>query len=447
MTRNIKVRLPIAALIFLTAVVFLAHQALVYDVQAPVVFQQDQQSERQYDMMNVVFPIGPPSKWQLARMKYANLDTSKVAALLELRRDAQIVPLLLHMMDVLDDDWPFRVYHSFENADLFTARLFRNHIKSGKLTLIQMNVDLTHKQVSNFLAHRPFWDNLAPATHVLLFQTDSIICSRSDARVEDFFEYDFVGAPIHERFHGELEDKFMNGGFSLRNREMILKVIDSFLPFSDPDNDIFEHEDQFFARRMRELGANLPPREVAMQFSVESVYYPTPLGVHQATRYLDSPADASRIHSLQNDWCPEMHLLYIAQGPDAFVCDTSSKYYNWQECADRSRATEQAAATPAPAAAVDEKLSNEETSGSVPLSPSTSAEDSTPISSSTMGTEVDTSRQDEIDVLLPHDSPDGMDKGLPTTKDTEILKAEVDAIDDAPFTYSSAVVEDILLPA
>lgn len=35
-----------------------------------------------------------------------------------------------------------------------------------------------------------------PASHVLLFQGDSIICSNSDQHMEDYLKFDFVGAPI-----------------------------------------------------------------------------------------------------------------------------------------------------------------------------------------------------------------------------------------------------------
>lgn len=411
--RNAKLRILLASLALAIAVVFLLHEALTHDITTPAVFEDT--SEPQTDMTNVKFPLGSPSTWQLARMKYNKLDTTKVAVLIELRRDAQIVPHLMHMMRMLDSDWPFRIYHSKENADFFQARLFREHILSGKLTLVQMNVDLSHKEVSNFLAHRALWDNLAPAKHVLLFQTDSIICSRSEARVEDFFEYDFVGAPVHERFHGDLEDRFMNGGFSLRNREMVLKVIESFLPFSDPDNDIFHHEDQFFARRMRELGANLPPREIAMQFSVESVYYPTPLGIHQATRYLDSPEEAAHIYSLMNEWCPEMHLLYVPQGPGAFVCDRGSEYYNDAACNERK----EHAAAPDAGESAESAVPNE----AVPVSDTETAD---------TGVVEDPSQQQSIDALVPSDTPAGRNES--SSESIVEIAAHVNAIDDAPFT-------------
>lgn len=289
--------------------------------------------EKQTDMTKVLFPVPPLSAIQIALMKYNGLDTSKVATMTELRKDAQIVPLILHFMSVLDDDWPFRIYHSRENAKLFQGRQLQKFIDTGKLVLVQLNIELaSHNAVNHYLSHRALWDNLAPAKHVLLFQRDSILCSRSDARVEDFFGYDYVGAPVHERFHENLDDKLMNGGLSLRNRETMLAVIESAVPFESPDNDL-PFEDQWFVRGIRDRRGNLPSRELAMAFSVESVYYPTPLGIHQAQRYLDQPDEAQHIHALMYDWCPEMHLLYGKTGPESFVCDPENeKHYDEAAC-------------------------------------------------------------------------------------------------------------------
>ena len=293
----------------------------------------------QHDMTNVTFPIGPPNQAQLAIMRKHGLETSKVATMIELRYNPQIVPHLLHMISVLEDDWPFRIYHSVENAELFEARQLQRFRKSGKLTLLKMNIDLSkHQAVSDFLAHRPYWDNLAPAKHVLIFQTDSILCSRSNAKVEDFFAYDYIGAPVHWRFHGENETHpgpiYMNGGLSLRNREAILDVIDNAPAFNDPVNKDYWYEDEFFVRHLERMGHRLPTRDVARQFSVETDYYPSPLGVHQVERYMGpGTADEARLAYLRDEWCPEMHMLYGRVGPSAFqVCNTESESYDKAAC-------------------------------------------------------------------------------------------------------------------
>jgi len=50
---------------------------------------------------------------------------------------------------------------------------------------------------------------------------------------------------------------------------------------------------------------NLPSMEVARTFSVETIDYPHPLGVHQVHKWLDE-----QISGLE-DWCPEYKLCSV----------------------------------------------------------------------------------------------------------------------------------------
>jgi len=61
---------------------------------------------------------------------------------------------------------------------------------------------------------------LAPAEHIFIFQSDSMICANAARSVEDYFEYDFVGALLSRKGY--------NGGFSLRKRSSILRVLENF---------------------------------------------------------------------------------------------------------------------------------------------------------------------------------------------------------------------------
>ncbi|TVY17931.1 hypothetical protein LARI1_G004465, partial [Lachnellula arida] len=106
--------------------------------------------------------------------------------------------------------------------------------------------------VSDFLTTDWLWRDLAPAEHVLLFQTDSILCGASVRRVEDFFEM------------RDLEDREIEEGV--------------------------------------EGGIKLPSVEIARTFAVETIDYPNPLGLHQPTRFIQN-------HMLSLDeWCPEYRL-------------------------------------------------------------------------------------------------------------------------------------------
>ena len=68
-------------------------------------------------------------------------------------------------------------------------------------------------------------------------------------------------------------------------------------------NKYLAYEDQWFYEKLGQLEGNmLPSMEVARTFSVETVDYPKPLGVHQVTRWQTE-------HMEELDaWCPEWRL-------------------------------------------------------------------------------------------------------------------------------------------
>lgn len=122
--------------------------------------------------------------------------------------------------------------------------------------------------------------------------------------VEDFLQYDFVGAPISPHWgHG------MNGGLSLRSRVKMLEVLDHF-NYTGDRSDESEFEDQWFLAKMGKLptgphsepGANIPAPEVAARFSTESLWHEQPFGLHQISRF--QPDHLEELEA----WCPEYRL-------------------------------------------------------------------------------------------------------------------------------------------
>lgn len=151
------------------------------------------------------------------------------------------------------------------------------------------------------------WEDLAPAENILIFQNDAILCSNAVRSVDDFFEWDMIGAPVAPRWgHG------YNGGLSLRKRSLgkrslrkrssTLRVIDRF-EWSDYGG--MRAEDQWYFGRLvcsllfwdrqltagrltelmeedenegREASIKLPSMKIARTFAVETLDYPTPVG-------------------------------------------------------------------------------------------------------------------------------------------------------------------------
>ncbi len=62
-------------------------------------------------------------------------------------------------------------------------------------------------------------------------------------------------------------------------------------------------EDQWFYHKMKDIpGVNLPSKEVAATFAVETIWYDRPLGYHQVERW-----NADKMDKVAS-WCPEYKM-------------------------------------------------------------------------------------------------------------------------------------------
>jgi len=151
----------------------------------------------------------------------------KVAVMIEDRPRKNLAALILHFSSVLGPSWPIIIYTSSENLGTFSSSAaLGRHLRSGiiSIRILPSTVLFTNSDsVSSFLTKPWLWENLAPATHILMFQSDSMLCANAARSVEDYFEYDFVGAPIAPHLGAG-----MNGGLSLRKRETFLRILDEW---------------------------------------------------------------------------------------------------------------------------------------------------------------------------------------------------------------------------
>jgi Protein of unknown function (DUF5672) len=118
---------------------------------------------------------------------------------------------------------------------------------------------------------KEFWQSLQ-SKKVLIFQTDSVVIRHG---IEEYIKYDYVGAPwrivsnekiIKLRESGWLPIPVGNGGFSLRNVDMMIDIIEREGD-SSPET---ENEDIFFAKHIQRIrGAQVSSVEVAYEFCIE----------------------------------------------------------------------------------------------------------------------------------------------------------------------------------
>lgn len=219
------------------------------------------------------------------------------AVIIETDMISNLIPIMLHFATVLGPAWGMILFTLQDRWVEPLSPAFQRFVEAGRIEVrfLPADTQLSSSQaVSRFLASPWLWEQVQLAKRVLLFQSDSILCSKAEASVEDYFRYDLVGAPIAEQY-----GQGYNGGLSLRNPRIFLEIAKG-VDFATSGH---EFEDQFFYSELQKRGASMPGVDMAKTFSVETVYYETPLGYHQPQRW-----QSARMEEIE-EWCPEVKML------------------------------------------------------------------------------------------------------------------------------------------
>ncbi|KAB5558094.1 hypothetical protein GE09DRAFT_1173155 [Coniochaeta sp. 2T2.1] len=168
----------------------------------------------------------------------SKFNESKVALLIENRINPILAPLMLHFISVVPPDWRFRFMGSVDSVEYLNKSMaIREHVAAGKLDLTYIPANMStgsQEEISRFLTNLWLYEVvLQPAEWLLVFQTDSILCANSRQTLNDYLEFDWVGAPWNPRgrFGG-------NGGLSLRRVSAIIDVLrnQDRVPGSEPED-------------------------------------------------------------------------------------------------------------------------------------------------------------------------------------------------------------------
>ncbi|KAI9646541.1 hypothetical protein NHQ30_004534 [Ciborinia camelliae] len=149
---------------------------------------------------------------------------NKVGVIIEDSYRPEVIPLVLHFSSVLGPSWPILIYTSIEEVGRFSSSAaLSRYLTPGLIQIrnLPQSVLFTDLKARNkFMTDTWLWENLAPAEHILLFNSDSMLCSNAATSVDEFFAYDLVGTPVKDKGH--------RGGLSLRKRSSMLRVLESW---------------------------------------------------------------------------------------------------------------------------------------------------------------------------------------------------------------------------
>jgi len=194
------------------------------------------------------------------------------AIIVEPRKHPALLFVLNNVLTNLSDDWKIVICCGNKNQD-FVMNIIHKKLSRfiDRISCFNLGVDnLTKDQYSLLLTNPKFYD-MIPTEIFLIFQTDSMIFSKNKDRINDFLEYDYVGAPW-DNFPVASEN-VGNGGFSLRRKSKMLEII-STTPYNTTAEDIY-----FCYHPTIQL--HKPDFEKAKQFSVEAVFYEQPFACHR----------------------------------------------------------------------------------------------------------------------------------------------------------------------
>jgi len=204
-------------------------------------------------------------------------DSDKFAVILEPRPLPGLEYVVRNIMHFLGEEWGLCIVTSQKNRD-FLYSTFRDWQTVQTRFFEQEN--LTREEFRNMRKSIPYWESL-PGKQLLCFEADTLMCRRG---IEDYLQYDYVGAPWRKSL--ALSDKIRvgNGGLSLRSKQTMIDMIRLGRPKVIPS------EDSYFSihLHLHQEDYNLPDLKTANTFAVETMYYPTPLGIHKPWLYLST---------------------------------------------------------------------------------------------------------------------------------------------------------------
>src|SRR5580658_6996313 len=103
--------------------------------------------------------------------------------IVETRLHPRLFPILLHFSSVLGPRWPVHIYTTSEVIEAASKSASMNRsIESGLIKALPRppGTSFPNRELySEVMASHWIWDALAPAEHVLVFQSDSIICANA----------------------------------------------------------------------------------------------------------------------------------------------------------------------------------------------------------------------------------------------------------------------------
>jgi hypothetical protein len=220
-----------------------------------------------------------------------NNNTLDTALIVEPRKHKYLIPVVKNFIKNIPNNTKIQIFHGTNNLEFIEEGL-GEYIKTGKIILNNLNVEnLTIYMYNKLLTSNSFWHSVN-GENILLFQTDTCLCSNNKEKIYDILNYDYVGGPWKSKYGPPIGG---NGGLSFRKKTKMIEVCKK----TGNGN---TNEDGFFSSRNE---FNYPSINVAKNIFVETIFSPKPLGVHKCWNFLNK----EEMDELKQN-CPEIKEIF-----------------------------------------------------------------------------------------------------------------------------------------
>ncbi len=214
-------------------------------------------------------------------------DSDRSVVMIEPRRHPHLEYVLRNVLYFLGNDW---------GLELFAGPANRTYIEEltaswGGVRIHPIDaVDLTTVEYNQLKKNPGTWRRIH-AEYTLWVEPDCLLCRPG---IEQYMSFHYIGAPWHKELAISPSCRVGNGGLSFRHKSAMLSIAER----ANRDHRVILSEDVFFCVNMQLCNIEhpgtykLPTVEVAKSFAVESVFHPSPFGVHKIWKYL--PVDRIR---------------------------------------------------------------------------------------------------------------------------------------------------------
>lgn len=229
------------------------------------------------------------------------LNLQNEAVLIEFRELPHIEFIIRNCILKLGNNWSHTIVCGIVNEKYI--KNICSHI-SNNIKVIVFNHDITDVNgYNNLLLSKKFWD-LFVGEKILIYQEDTCFFK---CNINDFLQYDYIGAPWPKKNIVEYGPCVGNGGLSLRSKSIMIEVIEKcslINTFVTEHNKLYMKncglnncpEDVYFTINMFKYNiGNLAPGEIANYFSTELLNNESSTGGHNF--WLSDPNWKCRVFS------------------------------------------------------------------------------------------------------------------------------------------------------